>query len=285
MSTESSRNLPGSVRARLKQRADAAGQDFNLTLTHYGLERLLYRLSVSDHANSFLLKGALLFSLWYDVPHRPTRDVDLLAYGADDVESLVAVFQAIAGIPVDDGIAFDARSVKGSEIRKQAGYNGVRVDMRAMLDGARIALQIDVGFGDAVTPGPQNVSYPVLLAEFAAPQLRAYPKYTVVAEKLHAVCVLGMANTRMKDYFDLWVLLQDAELQDVELRRAVAATFARRGTALPSGTPAGLRDEFSEDAAKQMQWQAFLKKNRLHGMPLTDLLNTLRERLDAAGII
>ncbi|UUZ63243.1 nucleotidyl transferase AbiEii/AbiGii toxin family protein [Polaromonas sp. P1-6] len=202
----------------------------------------------------------MLFSLWYDVPHRPTRDVDLLGYGADDVESVVAVFQAIAGIPVDDGIAFDAQSVKGNEIRKQEGYGGVRVDMRAVLDGARIALQIDVGFGDAVTPEPQNVSYPVLLAEFAAPQLRAYPKYTVVAEKLHAVCVLGMANTRMKDYFDLSVLLQDAELTDAELRRAVAATFARRGTALPSGTPAGLRNEFAEDAAKQMQWQAFLKR-------------------------
>ena len=285
MSTESSRNLAASVCARLKQRADAASQDFNLTLTHYGLERLLYRLSVSDHANSFLLKGALLFSLWYDVPHRPTRDVDLLGCGADDVKSVVAVFRAIAGIPVADGMAFDASSVKGSEIRKQAGYNGVRVDMRAMLDGARIALQIDVGFGDAVTPEPQNVSYPVLLAEFAAPQLRAYPKYTVVAEKLHAVCVLGMANTRMKDYFDLWVLLQDAELQDAELRRAVAATFARRGTALPSGTPAGLRNAFAEDAAKQMQWQAFLKKNRLDGMPLTDLVNRLRARLVAAGVV
>ena len=115
--------------------------------------------------------------------------------------------------------------------------------------------------------------------------MRAYPKYTAVAEKLHAVCVLGMANTRMKDYFDLWVLLQDAELQDVELRRAVAATFARRGTVLPSGTPAGLRNEFAEDAAKQMQWQAFLKKNRLHGMPLTDLLNTLRARLEAVGVV
>lgn len=285
MSTESRRNLAASVRARLKQRADAAGQDFNLTLTHYGLERLLYRLSVSDHANSFLLKGALLFSLWYDVPHRPTRDADLLSYGADDIDSVVAIFQAIAGTPVDDGIVFDLQSVKGSEIRKQEGYGGVRVDMRALLEGACIALQIDVGFGDAVTPGPQSVSYPVLLAEFAAPQLRAYPKYTVVAEKLHAICVLGMANTRMKDYFDLWVLLQDTEPQDVELRRAVVATFARRGTALPDGAPVGLRHEFSEDAAKQMQWQAFLKKNRLNAILLPDLVNFLRVKLEAVGIV
>jgi predicted nucleotidyltransferase component of viral defense system len=274
------RNLAASVRARLKLRADEAGQDFNLTLTHYGLERLLYRLSVSEHANSFLLKGALLFSLWYDTPHRPTRDVDLLGFGADDVASLVAVFQAIAMVAVDDGMEFDTQSVKGSEIRKDAGYGGVRIDMLAKLDGARIALQIDVGFGDAVTPAPQNISYPVLLAEFAAPQLRAYPKYTVVAEKLHAICLLGMANTRMKDYFDLWVLLQDSGLENAELIRAVKATFERRGTKIPSQTPVGLSDVFSADAAKQSQWQAFIKKNRLTGIALPELVVVLRTRVE-----
>jgi Nucleotidyl transferase AbiEii toxin, Type IV TA system len=265
------RNLAASVRARLKLRADEAGQDFNLTL---------YRLSVSEHANSFLLKGALLFSLWYDTPHRPTRDVDLLGFGADDVASLVAVFQAIAMVAVDDGMEFDTQSVKGSEIRKDAGYGGVRIDMLAKLDGARIALQIDVGFGDAVTPAPQNISYPVLLAEFAAPQLRAYPKYTVVAEKLHAICLLGMANTRMKDYFDLWVLLQDSGLENAELIRAVKATFERRGTKIPSQTPVGLSDVFSADAAKQSQWQAFIKKNRLTGIALPELVVVLRTRVE-----
>jgi predicted nucleotidyltransferase component of viral defense system len=281
MKPPSHRNLAASVRARLKLRADAAGQDFNLTLTHYGLERLLYRLSVSEHANSFLLKGALLFALWYDTPHRPTRDVDLLGFGADDVASVVAVFQAIARVAVDDGVEFDAQSVKGVEIRKDAGYGGVRIDMRATLDGARIALQIDVGFGDAVTPGPQNVSYPVLLPEFAAPQLRAYPKATVVAEKLHAICILGMANTRMKDYFDLWVLLQDSELQAVELHNALVATFTRRGTPLPTTMPVGMSDAFSADAAKRAQWQAFLKKNRLTDMSLTDVVASLHAKFEA----
>jgi predicted nucleotidyltransferase component of viral defense system len=281
MTPLSHRNLAASVRARLKLRADEAGQDFNLTLTHYGLERLLYRLSVSEHANSFLLKGALLFALWYDTPHRATRDVDLLGFGADDVASVVAVFQAIARVAVEDGVEFEARSVKGSEIRKVAGYGGVRIDMRATLDGARIALQIDVGFGDTVTPSPQNVSYPVLLPEFAAPQLRAYPKATVVAEKLHAICTLGMANTRMKDYFDLWVLLQDSELDGAGLSRALAATFARRGVSLPSITPVGLSDAFSADAAKQLQWQAFLKKNRLTGMPLHSVVAALRAKFEA----
>jgi predicted nucleotidyltransferase component of viral defense system len=281
MKSAASRNLAASVRARLKRYADEAGQDFNLTLTRYGLERLLYRLSVSAHAESFLLKGALLFSLWYDTPHRPTRDVDLLGFGADDVASVVAVFEAIARVAVDDGMEFDPQSVKGQQIRKDAGYGGVRIDMLAKLDGARIALQVDVGFGDAVTPGPHNVIYPVLLAEQAAPQLRAYPKATVVAEKLHAISLLGMANTRMKDYFDLWVLLQDSALDHVELCRALAATFERRGTALPSLAPTGLSDVFGMDASKQVQWQAFLKKNQLSALPLPELVVFLRTKFIA----
>jgi Nucleotidyl transferase AbiEii toxin, Type IV TA system len=147
-----SRNLAASIRARLKQRADATQQDFNLTLTYYGLERLLYRLSVSSHATNYLLKGALLFSLWYDQPHRPTRDADLLGFGPDDVDSAVTAFREICQIAVADGIAFDPDSIQGSAIRQEAGYGGVRIDLQATLDGARIALQVDIGFGDAVTP-------------------------------------------------------------------------------------------------------------------------------------
>ena len=222
------RNLAASIRTRLKHRADAAREDFNLTLTRYGLERLLYRLSASQHARRFLLKGALLFSLWYDEPHRPTRDADLLAFGDDDIDALVQAFRDICAVPCDDGIAFDAASVRGAAIRKSAGYGGVRIDLRAQLDGARLSLQVDIGFGDAVTPGPQAVRYPVLLDGLPAPELRAYPKATVIAEKLHAICLLGLANTRMKDYFDLDLLLQDASLDVRELRRAIEATFARR---------------------------------------------------------
>ena len=169
-----SRNLAASIRARLKQHADAARQDFNLTLTHYGLERLLYRLSISAHAPNYLLKGALLFSFWYDVPHRPTRDADLLGFGPDDIDSAVATFREICQIAVEDGIAFDPASVKGAVIRKEAGYAGVRIDLQAALDGARITLQVDIGFGDAVTPAPEAIHYPVLLDDLPAPQLRAY---------------------------------------------------------------------------------------------------------------
>ena len=272
----SQRNIAASIRARLKQHADARQQDFNLTLTQYGLERLLYRLSISPHANSYLLKGALLFALWYDQPHRPTRDADLLWFGPDDIESAVSAFREICQIAVNDGVAFDLASVKGAAIRKEAGYGGVRVDVLATLDGARIALQVDIGFGDAVTPAPESVNYPVLLEGLPAPQLRAYPKYTVVAEKFHAVCLLGMANTRMKDYFDLWVLLTEGALDPSELHRAVAATFQRRKLAMPNAVPSGLSDAFALDAAKRKQWVAFLKKNRLETVELTEVVALLR---------
>lgn len=272
----SQRNVAASIRARLKQHADACQQDFNLTLTHYGLERLLYRLSISPHANSYLLKGALLFALWYDQPHRPTRDADLLGFGPDDIESAVSAFREICQIPVDDGVAFDLASVNGAAIRKEAGYGGVRVDLLATLDGARIALQVDIGFGDAVTPAPEAVHYPVLLQDLPAPQLRAYPKYTVVAEKFHAVCLLGMANTRMKDYFDLWVLLTEDTLDGSDLRRAVEATFRRRQLAIPSTVPSGLSDAFAQDAMKQKQWVAFLKKNQLKAVDLIEVVALLR---------
>ncbi|CAG0931805.1 hypothetical protein RHDC3_01997 [Rhodocyclaceae bacterium] len=277
-------NRAASIRARLKQHTDTTKQDFNLTLTQYGLERLLYRLSISGHASNFLLKGALLFQLWYGQPHRPTRDADLLGFGPDDVPTLVNVFRSICGIAVDDGIVFEPASIAGSEIRKDAGYGGVRIDMRANLDGASLALQIDIGFGDAVTPAAQPVTYPTLLADVPAPTLRAYPKATVVAEKLHAVTVLGMTNSRMKDFFDLWVLLHDATMDDAELRRAIEATFARRQTAIPSSLPIGLSDTFAQDATKQVQWRAFLKKNKLEQLDLGDVVAAIRERARQCGI-
>ena len=276
-------NRAASMRARLKQHPETSKQDFNLTLTQHGLERLLYRLSVSEHAPNFLLKGALLFQLWYGQSHRPTRDADLLGFGPDDVPTLVGVFRSICSIAVDDGIVFDPESVAGTEIRKDAGYGGVRIDVRATLDGARLALQVDIGFGDAVTPEAQHVTYPTLLNDVPAPTLRAYPKATVVAEKLHAVTVLGMTNTRMKDFFDLWGLLHDTTPNDAELQRAIEATFTRRQTAVPGTQPIGLSDAFAEDATKQVQWRAFLKKNRLEAMDLAEVVSFVRKRTRSVG--
>jgi hypothetical protein len=273
-----SRNLAASIRTRLKQQADATRQDFNLMLTRYGLERLLYRLSVSPHAQRYLLKGSLLFCVWYDQPHRPTRDADLLGFGPSDVTTAVATFQQLCGMAVDDGLVLDAGSVKGSVIRKEAGYGGVRIDLQATLDGARLVLQVDIGFGDAVWPAPEPIAYPVLLVGLPAPLLRAYPKHTVVAEKFHAICILGMVNSRLKDYFDLWVLMGDASLDAAHIRQAVQATFERRQTPLPSTQPTGLGAAFATDAHKQAQWKAFLRKNRLPELALTEVV----ERLEAA---
>ena len=193
------KNVAASVRARLLNHARADGSEYGLVLTKYALERFLYRLSVSQWHDAFLLKGALLFDLWFDQPHRPTRDIDLLGFGPSDLESVVAVFRDVCAISFDDGMAFDASTVHATEIRKEAGYAGVRVSLLGVLDGARNRVQIDVGYGDAVTPEPQRVRFPVMLADMAAPVLRAYPAYTVVAEKYQALVSLGMSNTRLKD--------------------------------------------------------------------------------------
>lgn len=194
-------NVAASVRARLLNVAKAKGVDFNQVLVRFALERILYRLAQSQHAERFLLKGALLFTLWYDMPHRTTRDADLLGFGSSELDAVAQTFREIAAVAVDDGMAFDPASVTVEEIRKEAGYGGVRVVIAGELAKARCKTQIDVGFGDAVTPGPVDSVYPVLLDDLPAPRLRTYPTYTVVAEKLHAIALLGMTNSRLKDYY------------------------------------------------------------------------------------
>jgi len=177
----SGRNLAASVRARLLNRARETRQDFNLILTRYALERLLYRLSISPHANQFLLKGALLFDLWFDIPHRPTRDADFLGLGSGELPHLETIFRDVCMMDAEDGVMFRPDTIQAAEIRKEANYAGVRVTLLGLIDGARCPIQIDIGFGDAVTPGPEEVRYPVMLPDFEAPKLRVYPRYTVAA--------------------------------------------------------------------------------------------------------
>lgn len=269
------RNVGASVRARLLARARETRQDFSLVLTRYAIERLLYRIGVSSHADHFLLKGALLFDLWFDVPHRPTRDIDLLGFGSGELSLMESTFKEISAIAEDDGVTFDPDTVRATEIRKDANYAGVRVGLLGSIDGARCQIQVDIGFGDAVTPDPDDVEYPVILPEFAAPKLRAYPRYTVVAEKLEAITSLGMANSRMKDYFDLWVLARYADFDADILRCAVRATFDRRATSMSGSAPLGLTDAFAQDAQKDAQWLAFLRRNRLEGLALNDVIAAL----------
>ncbi|NYI00593.1 nucleotidyl transferase AbiEii/AbiGii toxin family protein [Cupriavidus plantarum] len=275
-------NRAASVRARLLNVAKAQGVDFNQVLVRFALERILYRLTQSSHADRFLLKGALLFTLWYDMPHRATRDADLLGFGASDLESVREVFRDIAAVAADDGIVFDPASVSVGQIRKEAGYGGVRVIITADLARARCRTQIDVGFGDAVTPGPVDAVYPVLLQDLPPPRLRAYPTYTVIAEKLHAIALLGMANSRLKDYFDLSVLLAREPLDASLMARAIKATFKRRGMAIPEELPIGLTSEFAHDASRQGLWRAFLKMNELPPEPLPEVVGRLRAVLGPA---
>lgn len=272
-------NLSASILARLLTLAKQRGNDYSLLLNRFGMERLLARVSASPHADRFLLKGALLFALWYDTPHRPTKDADLLGFGPDDEANLTATFREIAAMDLEDGIVFATDSVKADAIREDNTYGGTRITLVARIGSARCALQIDVGFGDAVTPGPQTVAYPTLLGDFPAPTLRVYPVYTVLAEKYQAMVMLGQANSRMKDFFDLAVIARRTELDGATLAAAIAATFAHRQTALPTERPLALTRQFSEDAAKLRQWQAFLNKNRIEAASLGDTIALLDDLL------
>lgn len=273
------RDRAASVRARLLNVAKATGTDFNLVLVRFALERLLFRLSTSAHADRFVLKGALLFTLWYDLPHRATRDADLLGFGPSDTGSVAGVFRDIASVAADDGIVFDPASVRVGDVRKDAGYGGVRVTLNGKLANARCVAQVDVGFGDAVTPGPTDAVYPVLLDDLPAPHLRTYPVYTVVAEKLHAIVVLGMVNSRLKDYLDLVVMMEREALDEPTLGLAIAATFQRRGTSVPNALPVGLSDEFALDPTRIALWQALLRKNDIVHRPLVEVVTVLRVAL------
>jgi hypothetical protein len=268
-----------STLARLLQVAKQRGEDYSLLLNRFGLERLLDRLAKSPHADRFLLKGALLFSLWYDQPHRPTRDADLLGFGQDDDEHLAQVFREIAAIDLHDGIVFDPDSIRVEPIREDNAYGGSRVKLVGLLGKTRCSLQVDVGFGDAVTPGPETARYPVLLPDFEPPTLRVYPVYTVIAEKYQAMVMLGAANSRMKDFFDLYMIARHTSLDGQTLAGAIRATFERRNTPLPAEPPLALQAGFANDPAKQQQWRAFLSRNRLAELHLADTIALLHDLL------
>jgi hypothetical protein len=271
------KNIGASVRARINNKAKAESVSTQFLLTRYALERMLYRLAVSEHRDSFLLKGALLFDLWYDVPLRPTRDIDLLGFGMAEILHLVKVFEDLCTIEVEDGISFEPKSITAAEIRKDANYSGTRVTVLGKIDGAKCIVQVDVGYGDAVTPAPEVAIYPVMFEEFPAPELRVYPKYTVIAEKFEAIVSLGMVNSRMKDYFDLWILLRSAGLDQKILLQAIHATFKRRVTPIPSETPVGLSDHFAQDKSRIALWDAFVRRNKLNALPLGETVIYLRE--------
>ncbi len=260
MSKTEKKNLAHSVNARLKSLAVQEKASFDYILLRYALERFLYRLSVSPYAERFILKGASAFSVWLGPIFRVTRDADLYCFGNSDPDFLAQCFRDICQQSVaPDGVLFDIASVQTSEIKKEQQYKGTRIMFNAKIAQARVVLQFDIGFGDAVYPEAEFTDYPVLL-EAEKPRIKVYPRYTVVAEKFEAMVTLGMKNSRLKDFFDIWLLTECFDFDFAILKQAVERTFERRKTQIPSSIPLALTKEFTEDRMKLSQWSAFLRK-------------------------
>ena len=274
-------NVAASVRQRLLNIIRETGDDPNLVWTRYATERLLYRLSVSEYAGDFILKGAMLFIVWTGQLYRPTVDMDFLGYGEDSSERLAGVFRNVCSIDVEpDGMIFDVNTVEVAPIREEQEYQGQRVTLTAFLGKARIPVQVDVGFGDVVTPKAKKISYPTLL-DYPTPSILACPRETVVAEKFQTMVMLGIVNNRMKDFYDLYVLARDFSFDGNNLVRAIKATFKRRKTDIPIELPLALTDEFGRDEVKSVQWNALVRKSGLkEGVPeFLELLSHLRDFL------
>ena len=255
-------NVAASVRARLLQLRAVTGEDYNQLLVRYCIERLLYRLSVSEHRERFILKGAMLFVLWKGSPHRQTRDVDFLGYGSAEPAVVAETFRNLCKQPVvDDGVVFEPESVAVEGIRAGQDYEGVRVTFRAFIGVAKVVLQVDVGFGDIITPAPETLMYPGLL-NLPRAELRCYPKETVIAEKVEAILNLDLRNTRYKDYYDIAFLAEHFDFDGETLRAAIEATIGRRGSRdLLSENPPGLSPQFSTDPEHLKRWDSFCRKS------------------------
>lgn len=259
------KNIAISVRDRLTARARERREDAQLLMTRYVIERLLYRLSRSPYRDRFILKGAMLFSLWTVVPYRATGDLDLLGLGGNGPEQLAVIFRDILTVVVaDDGVVFRVETLRAATARAEDEYAGVRIDLIAELAGARLPMHIDIGFGDAVTPGASEIEYPSMLGQPTA-HLRAYPPETVVSEKFQAIVALGSLNTRLKDFYDIWAIAGLFAFDGVVLSRAIQTTFDRRQTPLPVEMPVALTPAFANE--KQAQWTAFLRRTEISMAP------------------
>ena len=255
---ESIQNMGASVRSRLLNLSRSTGRPFETLLVYYALERLLYRLTRTEHAERFVLKGAMLLMTWLEIPLRATRDIDFLAFGEPSPEGMLQVFREVLAVEQNDGVVFDVEGLKVDRIREEIAYGGLRLQTTALIDKARVKVTIDIGFGDATEPGIEEMAYPALL-DLPAPRLRTYARETVIAEKFQAMVDLGRANTRLKDFYDIWVLSRLFHYDDDRLSRAITATFARRGTVLPTEVPDALTPGFSSDPEKRAQWRTFIE--------------------------
>ncbi len=278
MSSNIKKNIVASIQARLKNVSKTEGVNLDYILSRYGIERFLYRLSCSAYKNNYVLKGASLFTVWLGPSFRTTKDADFLCNGNSDPEYLVKCFQEICQIESDDGIIFDLDSIRTKDIRRGLQYGGTCIMMIAFLGKIRIPIQCDIGFGDSIYPGVETVEYPTIL-DMDKPELRAYPVYTVIAEKFEAMVTLDMANSRLKDFYDLWLLTEQFNFDYLTLKSAVIKTFERRKTVFPEELPTALTKQFAQDNNKQIQWKAFLKKTTPKQAPASfeAAINRIRE--------
>ena len=269
------RNLQASIRQRLENEARKAGRPFNEVLHYYGMERFLYRLSKSQHADKFVLKGALLLVAWRVPQTRATRDIDFLGQLSNRLPTIASVFRNVCLQEVEpDGLAFDPQSITSTRIAEGADYEGVRVKLRGHLGSARLFLQVDVGFGDVIVPAPILGEYPTLL-DLPAPRLHTYTRETTIAEKFEAMTKLGILNSRMKDFFDIWLLSRQFDFDGETLREAIAKTFALRGTQIQLH-PEAWSARFIEEPRRIAQWRAFCRNTRLN-QGATDFSDVVRE--------
>lgn len=267
-------NIAKSIKDRLLNIARKERRAFDILLVRFALERLLYRLSISEHRDRFVLKGGMLVTVWIDDDNRVTRDADFLGHGDADPDRLIADFREIMEIEGGDGLLFDVDALSASLIREEMEYGGVRLKTAATLEKTRIPVTIDIGFGDAMADATQRLDYPTLL-DLPMPQVRAYPPATVIAEKFQAMVVLGILNGRMKDYYDLWAIPRAVDIAAGDLDAAIRATFARRGTAIPQDRPPGLSPEMSSDEAKQRQWRAYAASLELENLSLDPIIDAI----------
>ncbi len=278
---KSSKNISASVRQRLLNLARQKKQVFDVVLVAFGLERLVYRLSVSDYRDRFVLKGGMLVTLWTEDTGRFTRDIDFLAFGEDDEASLKKALKAILSIDAGDGLVFDAANLTAVPIREDQVYGGMRLKTVAHLGKTKIPITVDLGFGDALGDPAYQIDYGSLL-DFPTASIRAYSPATVVAEKFQAVVALGIANGRMKDFYDLWALPKSLEIDKDELAQTILKTFERRNTEIPTSRPVGLSPEFGEDPDKMIQWAAYAESTNLEAIPLTEVTGEIWVWLEPA---
>lgn len=266
MTQQRGANIAASVRQRLLNKSRETDRPFNELLQYFAMERFLYRLSQSEHAEKFILKGALMFIAWQAPVTRPTMDIDLLGITDNSIDVIVALMKDVCLQAVEpDGLIFDAGSISAERIVEDADYAGVRVMFRGALATARIAMQVDIGFGDSIVPDPEMTDYPTIL-ELPAPRIKGYSRESAIAEKFEAMVKLGIINSRVKDFFDIWLLSRQFDFAGQTMAQAVKETFITRGTTI-SANPVALSADFASEPARQIQWQGFVRRNRLQKVP------------------